>query len=95
MGIWYEVFNTALLISADEPVQIFHKSQLVPGAEMTPYHFLFKPILEKKRYLRIEIARAQRENLGILVCFERENPSKIGACGGPYSERKYLSLQPY
>ena len=46
-GIWYEVFNTALLISVDEPVQIFHKSKLVPGAEMTPYHFLFKPILEK------------------------------------------------
>ena len=46
-GIWYEVFNTALLISADEPVQIFHKSKLVPGAEMTPYHLLFKPILEK------------------------------------------------
>ena len=40
-GIWYEVFNTALLISLDEPVQIFHKSKLVPGAEMTPYHFLF------------------------------------------------------
>jgi apolipoprotein N-acyltransferase len=46
-GIWYEVFNTALLISVDEPVQIFHKSKLVPGAEMTPYQLLFKPILEK------------------------------------------------
>ena len=46
-GIWYEVFNSALLISVDEPVQIFHKSKLVPGAEMTPYHLLFKPILEK------------------------------------------------
>ena len=46
-GIWYEVFNTALLISVEEPVQIFHKSKLVPGAEMTPYHLLFKPILEK------------------------------------------------
>lgn len=46
-GIWYEVFNTALLISVDEPVQIFHKSKLVPGAEMTPYNFIFKPILEK------------------------------------------------
>ena len=62
------------------------------GGGVSPEKKVFKPILEKKRYLRIEIARAQRENLGILVCFERENPSKIGACGGPYSERKYLSL---
>ena len=46
-GILYEIFNTALLISVDEPVQIFHKSKLVPGAEMTPYHFLFKPILDR------------------------------------------------
>jgi len=46
-GVWYEVFNTALLISADEPVQIFHKSKLVPGAEMTPYSALLKPILDK------------------------------------------------
>lgn len=46
-GTWYEVFNTALLISLDEPVQIFHKSKLVPGAEMTPYSVLLKPILDK------------------------------------------------
>ena len=46
-GTWYEVFNTALLISVDEPVQIYHKSKLVPGAEMTPYSALLKPILDK------------------------------------------------
>ena len=46
-GTWYEVFNTALLISAQEPTQIFHKSKLVPGAEMTPYSWVLKPVLEK------------------------------------------------
>ncbi len=46
-GTWYEVFNTALLISADSPTQIFHKSKLVPGAEMTPFSSILKPFFEK------------------------------------------------
>ena len=46
-GVWYEVFNTALLLSADAPTQIFHKSKLVPGAEMTPYSGLLKPLLDR------------------------------------------------
>ena len=81
-GIWYEVFNTALLISVDEPVQIFHKSKLVPGAEMTPYHLLFKPILEK---FPIELAgsignfgvndsiinlNSKRGSFSSLICYE-------------------------
>jgi apolipoprotein N-acyltransferase len=45
-GTWYEVFNTALLISADKPTQIFHKSKLVPGAEMTPFSSILKPFFE-------------------------------------------------
>ena len=46
-GVWYEVFNTALLLSTDAPTQIFHKSKLVPGAEMTPYSGLLKPVLDR------------------------------------------------
>ena len=45
-GTWYEVFNTALLISAEDSVQVFHKSKLVPGAEMAPYSSLLKPFLD-------------------------------------------------
>ena len=45
-GTFYEVFNTALLISATAPVQIFHKSKLVPGAEMTPFSLVLKPLFE-------------------------------------------------
>ena len=45
-GTWYEVFNTALLISVDSPTQIFHKSKLVPGAEMTPFSAILKPFFE-------------------------------------------------
>ena len=46
-GTMYEVFNSALLISKNQPTQIFHKSKLVPGAEMTPFSSILKPLLEK------------------------------------------------
>ena len=44
-GTWYEIYNTALLISRDYPTQVYHKSVLVPGAEMTPYADVLVPIL--------------------------------------------------
>ena len=46
-GTIYEVFNSALLISKQEESQVFHKSKLVPGAEMTPFSSLLKPIFNK------------------------------------------------
>jgi apolipoprotein N-acyltransferase len=46
-GTWYKVFNTALLLSEKGPTQIHHKSKLVPGAEMTPFPALLKPLLER------------------------------------------------
>jgi apolipoprotein N-acyltransferase len=46
-GTWYKVFNTALLFSEKGPTQIYHKSKLVPGAEMTPFSAVFKPLLER------------------------------------------------
>lgn len=45
-GQYYEVYNTALLLSPDRSSQIFHKSKLVPGAEMTPFASVLKPVLE-------------------------------------------------
>ena len=46
-GTWYKVFNSALLISKNSPIQIYHKSKLVPGAEMTPFSFILKPLIER------------------------------------------------
>ena len=46
-GTIYEVFNSALLLSAENPTQVFHKSKLVPGAEMTPFSSILKPIFDK------------------------------------------------
>jgi len=46
-GTVYEVFNTALLITDKQETQIFHKSKLVPGAEMTPFSYILKPFFNK------------------------------------------------
>ena len=46
-GTMFEVFNSALLISENKPTQVFHKSKLVPGAEMTPFAQILKPVFEK------------------------------------------------
>ncbi len=46
-GTLYEVFNSALLISKQQETQVFHKSKLVPGAEMTPFSSLLKPVFDK------------------------------------------------
>lgn len=45
-GQYFEVYNTALLLSTDRKTQIFHKSKLVPGAEMTPFASFLRPLLE-------------------------------------------------
>lgn len=42
-GKHYDVFNSALYISATE-VQVYHKSKLVPGVERMPFPALLKPL---------------------------------------------------
>jgi apolipoprotein N-acyltransferase len=39
--IYYDIFNTALRLKGDEPVQVYHKSKLVPGVEQLPYPAFF------------------------------------------------------
>ncbi len=38
---YYDSYNTALQIAADKPIQLFHKSKLVPGVERMPYPGVF------------------------------------------------------
>jgi apolipoprotein N-acyltransferase len=38
---YYDVFNTAMLITGIDPVQLYHKSRLVPGVEKMPYPAIF------------------------------------------------------
>ncbi|MHB1279105.1 MAG: apolipoprotein N-acyltransferase [Bacteroidia bacterium] len=40
-GIYYDSYNTALAFRANESVNIYHKSKLVPGVEKMPYPRIF------------------------------------------------------
>lgn len=40
----WDSYNTGLMIQSGEPVQVYHKSKLVPGVEKMPWPFLFKYI---------------------------------------------------
>jgi apolipoprotein N-acyltransferase len=39
---YYDVFNSALRVEPDKPVEIYHKSKLVPGVERMPYPAVFR-----------------------------------------------------
>ena len=39
--IYYDVFNSAMLLSGKENIQLYHKSRLVPGVEKMPYPQIF------------------------------------------------------
>ncbi|MGZ3862829.1 MAG: apolipoprotein N-acyltransferase [Bacteroidia bacterium] len=41
---YYESFNTGLQLDNAGPMQIYHKSKLVPGVERMPYPAFFKPL---------------------------------------------------
>jgi apolipoprotein N-acyltransferase len=49
-GMYYDAYNTALLINQTDSIQIYHKSKLVPGVESMPYQqvlgFLGKAAIE-------------------------------------------------
>lgn len=41
---FYYAHNTALMLTLNEPIQIYHKSILVPGVEQMPFPKLMKPL---------------------------------------------------
>jgi apolipoprotein N-acyltransferase len=40
-NVYYDVYNAAILIADYDPIQIYHKSRLVPGVEKMPYPKIF------------------------------------------------------
>ncbi len=46
-GFWMDDHNTGLEFSTAGDIQVYHKSKLVPGPEMTPFPSVMKPIQEK------------------------------------------------
>jgi len=43
--IWADSYNTALQISPNENIKVYHKAKLVPGVESFPYIDILKPLL--------------------------------------------------
>jgi len=44
-GIYYKVFNSAVLFNKNKTINIYNKSKLVAGAETTPFSSILTPIL--------------------------------------------------
>ncbi len=45
-NLFYDAFNTAIMINASDSISFYHKSVLVIGVEKIPYPALFKPLEE-------------------------------------------------
>ena len=46
-GLWYESHNSALCVDGSGSTEIYHKSKLVVGVEMTPYPGIIGPLAKK------------------------------------------------
>lgn len=44
-GLFYNTYNSALMVSAKPEMDLYHKSKLVVGVESTPYVNIIKPLL--------------------------------------------------
>jgi apolipoprotein N-acyltransferase len=44
-GLWVERFNSAIQVTPDQKVEVYHKGKLVPGVEIFPYMSYLKPLL--------------------------------------------------
>lgn len=44
-GFWYDDYNSAMMLSAGQDLQLYHKSKLVVGVETLPYPNILKPLI--------------------------------------------------
>ncbi len=44
-GRFYDMYNSAVLVSPGDSIQIYHKSKLVVGAEFTPFRKILEPLI--------------------------------------------------
>ncbi|WP_146942557.1 apolipoprotein N-acyltransferase [Chryseobacterium hagamense] len=44
-GLWVERFNSAIQVTPNQKVDVYHKGKLVPGVEIFPYMSYLKPLL--------------------------------------------------
>ena len=43
---WYNAYNSAIFLSSDSTISVYHKTKLVPGVEQIPYSFIFNLITD-------------------------------------------------
>lgn len=44
-GLWYNDYNSAMMLNTSDSVQLYHKSKLVVGVETLPYQSIIKPLI--------------------------------------------------
>lgn len=80
-GVYYEIYNSSLFMQRDKPVQLAHKSKLVPGIELIPFSELFPFLAELAKELdgpqgslgvdEIPVVFKSKEfNFAPVVCYE-------------------------
>jgi apolipoprotein N-acyltransferase len=80
-GAWYDAFNSALQISNNEEIKIYHKSKLVLGVEKLPFAKLFSPFEDFAINLggtmgslgtqkEAEIFKNEKGNIAPVICYE-------------------------
>ncbi|MCC8358550.1 apolipoprotein N-acyltransferase [Salinimicrobium sediminilitoris] len=80
---WYDDYNSAFMISANDSVHFYHKSKLVVGVENFPYQEVLKPILGNVMIdlggtVAMKTTQKQRgtfqatstEEVGPIICYE-------------------------
>ncbi len=77
-GTWYESHNSALCVDGSGETEIYHKSKLVVGVEMTPYPKIIGPIAKKigapighnVGQKEVSLLHPQGVPAGCAVCYE-------------------------
>ncbi|MDX1762183.1 MAG: apolipoprotein N-acyltransferase, partial [Christiangramia sp.] len=80
---WYDDYNSAFMISANDSVHFYHKSKLVVGVENFPYQEVLRPVLGNVMIdlggtVAMKTTQAQRatfkitssEEVGPIICYE-------------------------
>jgi len=79
---YYYSYNSALMLNKNEDIQVYNKSMLVPGAEVTPFPFLLKPLesvfdfggeigsLGKSDIQKVLKSKSQKIKVAPIICYE-------------------------
>ncbi|GAB4338914.1 MAG: apolipoprotein N-acyltransferase [Flammeovirgaceae bacterium] len=79
---YYDVCNSAIYLSADKPIETYHKSQLVIGVETIPFPAIFKPLImnfggssgglgrQAEREVFFKENTNKKEGVAPVICYE-------------------------